>query len=68
MNEKKVALVTGAARGIGRAITNKLISEGYEVAAFDVSWPVKGNGFIQITGDITSGEDRKKAIKEIDDI
>jgi 3-oxoacyl-[acyl-carrier protein] reductase len=32
----KVALVTGAAQGIGRAITDRLVREGMRVLAFDV--------------------------------
>lgn len=37
MNENKfIALVTGAVKGIGLAITNKLISEGYFVIMLDI--------------------------------
>jgi NAD(P)-dependent dehydrogenase (short-subunit alcohol dehydrogenase family) len=32
----KVAIVTGGARGIGRAVVDKLVSTGWRVAAFDV--------------------------------
>ena len=35
MAEKKLALVTGAARGIGRAITERLATAGYSVVAID---------------------------------
>lgn len=33
---KKVALVTGAARGIGLAIANKFLADGYRVALLDI--------------------------------
>ena len=35
---KPVAAVTGAARGIGRAITLELLRHGYQVAAIDIEW------------------------------
>lgn len=35
-NMKRMAIVTGAARGIGRAIVNRLVDEGYTVIAVDV--------------------------------
>lgn len=35
-NNKSIALVTGAVKGIGKAITNKLINEGYFVIMVDV--------------------------------
>ena len=32
----KIAVVTGAARGIGLAITNKFLADGYAVALVDI--------------------------------
>jgi NAD(P)-dependent dehydrogenase (short-subunit alcohol dehydrogenase family) len=36
MHEKKIVIVTGAARGIGYAIANRLIADGWFVVAVDV--------------------------------
>jgi NAD(P)-dependent dehydrogenase (short-subunit alcohol dehydrogenase family) len=50
----KVAVVTGAASGIGLAIARRLLAEGAEVAGSDLR-PVDdlGEGFIGIEGDVT---------------
>jgi NAD(P)-dependent dehydrogenase (short-subunit alcohol dehydrogenase family) len=32
------AVVTGAARGIGRAVVDRLVRDGFRVAALDLSW------------------------------
>ncbi|MBN2374993.1 MAG: 3-oxoacyl-[acyl-carrier-protein] reductase [Sedimentisphaerales bacterium] len=37
MSEKRLAIVTGGARGIGRAIVHELIKQGRKVAALDVN-------------------------------
>lgn len=39
---KPVAVVTGAAQGIGRAIAIELSRQGYDIAAIDVAWPDEG--------------------------
>ena len=39
MTENRVALVTGAARGIGRTVTLTLAERGYKIAANDLSTP-----------------------------
>jgi len=35
--EKKVALVTGAAGGIGQAVVTRLVADGFQVAAMDIN-------------------------------
>lgn len=37
MNEKKVAIVTGAASGLGKAIATRLIADGFHVVVADVN-------------------------------
>jgi 3-oxoacyl-[acyl-carrier protein] reductase len=40
---KPVALVTGAARGIGRAIAIELSRQGYDIAGVDIAWHEGGD-------------------------
>ncbi len=37
MSEKRLAVVTGAARGIGRAIVLELLKQGRDVAGLDIN-------------------------------
>ena len=61
---KRTVIVTGAASGIGRAITSRFLREGDSVAAFDLdsaaletarreSWPDAGERFMPIAGDVS---------------
>jgi 3-oxoacyl-[acyl-carrier protein] reductase len=46
MNEKPVAVITGASRGIGRAVAISLAAEGYDVAAIARSIDSEGMGIL----------------------
>lgn len=78
MINKKSAIVTGGARGIGNATAVKLAEEGYAVAVMDVidEKQVSENiekikkcksPFMYINGDITSDESRKHIVNKVKD-
>lgn len=48
MKHDKVAIVTGAARGIGRAICEQLLEDGFYVIGLDIS-PVEWSQSSQLT-------------------
>ena len=64
----KIALVTGAASGIGKACVEKLVTEGAVVAALDINPSIK-NAFsekevLTIECDVTNTDQLKKAIEK----
>lgn len=76
MIDKKAALVTGAARGIGNGIAHKLAAEGYAVAIMDVidqdsvseninKVKQHGNPVLYLKGDITSAVSRSRTVDRI---
>lgn len=77
MSEKRLAIVTGAARGIGKAITLELLKQGRVVAGLDLNEELlatmaaemKEAGFDVITKgvDITNTELLKTTIEELAD-
>lgn len=70
-SENRVAVVTGAARGIGRRVALTLAERGYAVAANDLDAPEGtldelewiGNGALSITGDVAD-EDAVRGMVE----
>jgi NAD(P)-dependent dehydrogenase (short-subunit alcohol dehydrogenase family) len=56
----KTAVVTGGARGIGRAITERLIEEGANVVVADLESPKGGVAFVQT--DVTREDDVEQMI------
>lgn len=66
----KVALITGAASGLGRAVAHRYIAEGAQVLAFDRSEghlaelkEELGDGIHTVTGDVTSASDNRDAVE-----
>lgn len=58
-------LVTGAGRGIGLAVTERLVEEGALVAAADLVEPVACEGAeARLSGDVTSEEDVTRMLDE----
>ncbi len=61
----RVAVVTGAARGIGRAIAASLAEEGMAVAVCDVEAPA-GVGRLQLRCDVSSSEQVERMFAEVE--
>ncbi|MFU0799381.1 MAG: 3-ketoacyl-ACP reductase [Xylanivirga thermophila] len=76
MLENRVAIVTGAARGIGNGIARQLSKEGYAIAVFDILDEQKvnenldairenGQPVMYFRGDITNSDDRKAFVGKV---
>ena len=80
MNERRVAIVTGASRGIGRGIVLELVKDGFDVAGvatvyqpenkekglFEVKERVEelDGKFLPIQADLSNLEDHEKILQE----
>ncbi|NOX90129.1 MAG: 3-oxoacyl-[acyl-carrier-protein] reductase [Calditrichaeota bacterium] len=74
MSEEKVAIVTGSARGIGKAIALKLAKEGYHVVISDILKETAektakeieslGSKSLPVVADVSKLEDAQRLIKE----
>ena len=69
--EGKVALITGAGSGIGRAVTERFIEEGAQVGVLerfqDRIESLRGNfgdSLVAIQGDVTNANDNFRAVRE----
>lgn len=58
----KSAIVTGVLGGIGKAVKEKLISEGYFVTGMDIGDGENGENFQYMKGDLSNPSDREKLV------
>lgn len=62
MARKKSAIVTGAASGIGRAIASRLVEDGHDVLAVDLSPDEEGPG-LPLQADLTTRDGNRAAVE-----
>lgn len=67
--ESKVALVTGAASGIGYAVARRFLAEGAQVVCFDrnptrLEESIHGSQWTSVEGDVSDANDSERAVAE----
>lgn len=62
-HEYRAALVTGAASGIGRAVAERLVKDGFEVLAVDLRPDPQAPG-VQLEADLTTRAGNRAAVEE----
>jgi NAD(P)-dependent dehydrogenase (short-subunit alcohol dehydrogenase family) len=65
MGEERVAVVTGAAQGIGRRTAEVLAEEGYRLAVIDRR-PVEGFEALSFVGDVSDEGDVERFVAEVE--
>ncbi|MCL1952741.1 MAG: SDR family NAD(P)-dependent oxidoreductase, partial [Oscillospiraceae bacterium] len=70
MTDKKVAIVNGAASGIGKAAALQFAREGYAVAAFDINQAVHDLGIedsVTYRGDVACEADVAAFVAQVEE-
>ena len=65
-SEERVAVITGAAQGIGRRVAEVLAAEGFALALFDRQ-PVHGIEGLSVVGDVTSAADVERFVAAVEE-